>query len=276
MGLSEKEIDLLIKKVRDKYKVAYSDYKSRLFNAEAFEDRFQTALRKRMNLEAFILAEITNFEQLKQKAEEERHPRQPEESAFSKQVGRIFEENTARMKKYKAIQFHPLADIEITHLYGALSEFIQYYFSVLWIILNDYQFKDKVYSLDHRFSEFAVSKSRKHPKRIEDHITILTRKDAKEIEIERDRSIFLKESAFLLHEVIDFMDDIIEIRDKEWDNPLKFDKLNIDKEAKKKMLSIFSGTTPYGAILKVRERAEEILKDFRLETFKKSQSAGIR
>jgi hypothetical protein len=276
MGLSDKEIDLLINKVRERYKESFMEYKSRLFNVEAFEDRLQAALRKRMNLEGFILAEITNFEQLKQKIEEERNPKKPEESAFSKQVNQIFEENTARIKKYKEIQFHPLADIEITHLYGALSEFIQYYFSILWIILNDYQYKEKVHTLDHRFSDFAVSKSTRHPKRIEDHITVLSRKDAKEIEIERDKNNFLKESAFLLHEVIDFMDELIEIRDKEWDNPLKFDKLNIDRETKKKMLLIFSGTTPYGAILKIKEHAEEILKDFRLESFKKSDSVRVR
>ncbi len=275
MGLSDKEIDLLINKVRERYKESFMEYKSRLFNVEAFEDRLQAALRKRMNLEGFILAEITNFEQLKQKLEEERNPKKPEESAFSKQVNQIFEENTARIKKYKEIQFHPLADIEITHLYGALSEFIQYYFSILWIILNDYQYKEKVHTLDHRFSDFAVSKSKRHPKRIEDHITVLSRKDAKEIEIERDKNNFLKESAFLLHEVIDFMDELIEIRDKEWDNPLKFDKLNIDREAKKKMLSIFSGTTPYGAILKIKEHAEEILKDFRLESFRKSDNMRV-
>jgi hypothetical protein len=271
MGLSNKEIDLLINKVREKYKESYKEYKSRLFNVEAFEDRLQTALRKRMNLEGFILAEIANFEQLKQKFEEDRNPKKPEESAFSKQVNQIFEENTSRIKKYKEIQFHPDADIEIMHLYGGLSEFIQYYFSILWIILNDYQFKEKVHTLDHRFSEFAVSRSRKHPRRIEDHITILSRKGVKEIEIEKDKNNFLKESAFLLHEVIDFMDELIEIRDRDWDNPLKFDKLHIDSEAKKKMLSIFSGTTPYGAILKIREHAEEILKDFRLESFRKSR-----
>jgi hypothetical protein len=270
MGLSDKEIDLLINKVRERYKESFMEYKSRLFNVEAFEDRLQTALRKRMNLEGFILAEIANFEQLKQKIEEDRNPKKQEESAFSKQVNRIFEENTAKIKKYKGIQFHPLADIEIMHLYGALSEFIQYYFSILWIILNDYQYKEKVHTLDHRFSEFAVSRNKRHPKRIEDHITVLSRKDAKEIEIERDKNNFLKESAFLLHEVIDFMDDLIEIRDREWDNPLMFDKLNIDKEAKKKMRLLFSGTTPYGAILKIKEHAEEILKDFRLESFRKS------
>jgi hypothetical protein len=269
MGLSDKEIDLLINKVRERYKESFREYKSRLFNVEAFEDRLQTALRKRMNLEGFILAEIANFEQLKQKLEEEKNPRKQEESAFSKKVNRIFEDNAARIKKYKEIQFHPLADIELMHLYGALSEFIQYHFSILWIILNDYQYKEKVHTLDHRFSEFAVSRSKRHPKRIEDHINVLSRKDVKEIEVERDKNNFLKESAFLLHEVIDFMDDLIEIRDREWDNPLKFDKLNIDSEAKKKMLSIFSGTTPYGAILKIREYAEEILKDFRLESFRK-------
>jgi hypothetical protein len=276
MGLSDKEIDGLINKVRIRYKEAYTEYKSRLFNIEAFEDRLQTALRKRMNMEAFILAEITNFEQLKQRIEEERNPKKIEESAFSKQVNQIFEENTARINKYKEIQFHPQADIEITHLYGALSEFMQYHFSILWIILNDYQYKEKVHTLDLRFSDFAVSKSKRHPKRIEDHITVLTRKNVKEIEIERDKNNFLKESAFLLHEVIDFMDDLIEIRDKEWDNPLKFDKLNIDSVAKKKILSIFSGTTPYGAILKIREHAEEILKDFRLESFRKSPQIRVR
>ncbi len=269
MSLSNKEIDQLINKVREKYRDSYREYKSRLFNAEAFEDRLQAALRKRMNLEGFILAEIANFEHLKQRLEEEKNPKKTEESAFSKQVNRIFEENTAKISKYKEIQFHPLADIEMTHLYGALSEYMQYHFSILWNILKDYQYKEKVHKLDHRFSEFAVSRSSRHPKRIEDHISILSRKDAKEIEIEKDKNDFLKESAFLLHEIIDFMDELIEIRDREWDNPMRFDRLHVDGEAKKKMIALFSGTTPYGAILKIREHAEQILKDFRLESFRK-------
>ncbi|MBN2402222.1 MAG: hypothetical protein JXN64_07460 [Spirochaetes bacterium] len=276
MGLSDKEIDLLINKVREKYKESFIEYKSRLFNVEAFEDRLQTALRRRMNLEGFILAEIANFEQIKQRIDEERHPKNAGESAFSKQVNKIFEDNTAKIKKYNEIQFHPLADIEMTHLYGALSEFIQYYFSILWTILTDYQQKDKLHALDDRFSDFALSKSRRHPKRIEDHISVIARKNAKEIEIEKDKNEYLKESAFLLHEVIDFMDDLISIREREWENPLKYDKLYVENSVKKKMMSIFSGTTPYGAILKVRERAEEILKDFRLESFRKSAGVKLR
>ncbi|MFH0976736.1 MAG: hypothetical protein V1874_13210 [Spirochaetota bacterium] len=271
MGLSGKEVDLLINKLKDKYKESAIEYKSRLFNLDAFEDRLQTALRKRMNLEAFILAEITNFEKIKQKLDDEKKGSKNGENAFSRKVERIMEENTERIKKYSEIQFHPHADLEITYLYGALSEFIIYYFSVLWIIVKDYNNKDILQSLDNRFSDFAVSKSKRHPKKIEDHILLLSRKDVREIDIEKNKNAYLKETAFLLHEVVDFTDKLICIRDKEWDNPLKFDKLYIESSAKKKILAVFSGMTPYGAILKVKEKAEEILQDFRLESFKRKQ-----
>ncbi len=269
MGLSGKEIDLLINKLRERYKESAIEYKTRVFNIDAFEDRFQLALKKRMNLEGFILSEIANYEKIKQKLEEEKHPRKSEGAASSNQINRIIEENTARIKKYNEIQFHPLAGFEIMHFYGALSEFTLYYFSILRSIITDYENKNKLHKFENCLSDFAVPKSNTHPKRIEDHILLLSRRGAKELEIEKDKNDYLKESAFLLHDIADFAESLITIKNKDWENPLKFDRLYAEGKTKKKILSIFTGMTPYGAILKIKEQAEEILKDFRLESFRR-------
>ena len=95
MGLSEKEIDELIKKLREKIKKSTVEYDTRLFNIEAFEDRYQVALRSRMNLEAFILAEIANYEKIKTQLENERNIQEPEQNTFSDKIDRIIEDNTA-------------------------------------------------------------------------------------------------------------------------------------------------------------------------------------
>jgi hypothetical protein len=271
MGLSSKEIDQLIKKLRERYRESAAEYKSRVFNLEAFEDRYKTALIKRMNLEGFILAEIANYEKIKEKCEEERHPKEPEISEFSKQVNQIIEGNTAKIAKYLNIQFHPHAGPEISRLYGALSDFAQSYFSILWTIIADYENKEKLHAIEQRISEFAVMKSKKHPKRIEDHILVLARNNVSELEIEKHKNNYLKESAFLLYDIIEFMELLITVRSRDWENPLKFDKLFVEAENRKKIMSVFSGMTPYGAILAIKERAEEILKDFRLESFRRKQ-----
>ncbi|MBN2040896.1 MAG: hypothetical protein JW864_12705 [Spirochaetes bacterium] len=271
MALSGKETDQLINKLREKYKESTIEYKTRLFNINAFEDRLQMALRRRMSLEGFILAEIANYEKIKGDLDKERNRTDEEENSFSRKVENIIEENTARMRKYNPVKFHPLAGIEISHFYGAVSEFVLYYFSILWTIIDVYEYKDKLHKLDDRMADFALQRGKRHPRRVEDHILVLNRKDSKEIDIEKSKNEYLKETAFLLHEISDFMDDLIEIRNKDWDNPLRFNKLYVEGDTKRKILNIFSGMTPYGAILKVRERAQEIINDFRLESFKKKQ-----
>ncbi len=269
MGLSKKEIDQLIYKLREKYKVSNVEYNTRLFNLDAFEDRFRMALQKRMNLEAFILAEIANYEKIKQNLAQEREIKDSYANSFSEQVDRIIQENTARISKYNAILFHRLAGPEISRFYGALSEFTNFYFSILRIVISEYEHKEMLYGFEDRLAEFSAPMGKKHAKRIEDHILILTRPDSKEIEIEKDKNNYLKESAFLLHEIIGFLDGLMSIRNKDWEIPLRFDKLYVEGEKKKRMLSVFSGMTPYGAILKVKDQAEQIVEDFRLGSFKR-------
>ena len=118
MALSKKEIDQLINKIREKFKKYDEKYPSGWFNVEAFEDRYQMALRNRMNLEGFLLAEVSNLESLKEKHENELKKKKEPVRPFTQHVNKIIEQNTERIRKYKEIKFHPLASLEISHFYG--------------------------------------------------------------------------------------------------------------------------------------------------------------
>lgn len=74
--LSDSEIEILISKLRNKYDTYAAQYSPRWFNKEAFEERLQVALRNKIDLEAFIVAEIAHFETLRKRFDEKKNERQ--------------------------------------------------------------------------------------------------------------------------------------------------------------------------------------------------------
>lgn len=265
MPLSEKEIKLLIKKLRDKYD-EYGKKISRVwFSGEAFEERLDMAIKKRMNLEGFILAEIANFEKTKDKYEKKKNQR-----PFSAFVDNIMEENRARIKKYEPVYFHPMADLEIVHFYGALSDFAEHQFPIIYVLVKDSFLKDRINQYNDKLNFLAMPSGTKHSKRILDHILILNRSAGPERDrdSEKDKTNYLRESAFVLHDIINFCDELLNLRSSEWETPVRFDKIFIEGERKKRVIQIFTGLTGYGAILKIKESAESIIEDFRLGAFK--------
>lgn len=265
MAMPEEEINQLIQKLKDRY-AEYSKKNPTWFNVDAFNDRLIMAYRNRMNLEAFILAEIANFEKVRGKYEKKKS-----EKSFSEQVDKIIDEMTARIKKYPALKFHPKAGLEITYFYGALSEFERNYYAILFILIDDKAVKDRLISFENELNRLAAPRGTLPAKRIEDHMLKLGMKDARELEIERDKNEYLKESAFLLHEIIDFCDGLIEARNPEWENPLRLNKLFVEESRKKVISSLFAGMTGYGAVMKVRDYAAGLIDDFRLTAFRKHQ-----
>ncbi len=222
------------------------------------------AIENRMNLKGFILAEIKNFEDIREKYEKRKGS-----AAFSKKIDNIIEENTARIRKYHPIQFHPAAGFEISHLYGALSDFILNYFPILWIIIGEPDLKRRLYLFEDTLSDLATPRGKRQPLRIEDHILILSRIDPQEIDIEKDKNNYLKESAFILHDIIEFCEELLSIENPEWGNPLQFDRLYLDGERKKRVFENFKSNTSYGAILAIGTRAQAIIDDFRLGAFRR-------
>ncbi|OHD64345.1 MAG: hypothetical protein A2176_01790 [Spirochaetes bacterium RBG_13_51_14] len=262
MEMSDGEIHQLIEKLKQKY-FKYSKKNPTWFNYDAFQERLLIALKNRMNMEAFVLAEIANFEKVREKYEKKKS-----EKSFTEQVDRIIEEQTARIKKYPEARFHPKAGLEIAHFYGALSDFALHYFAVLFVVVEDKSLKDNLIALEEKLIVLAVPRGKLPARRIEDH-ALKIRRTMSEIDIERDKNEYLKESAFVLHEIIDFCDGLVEARNAAWENPLRMNRLFVEDQRKKSISALFTGLTGYGAIMMVRDRAAAIIEDFRLGAFRK-------
>lgn len=265
MSMTEHEISILIKKLRSKYSEYSSKHSPRWFDLEAFEDRYRMAVQKRMNLEGFILAEITNFEKIK-----ERYEKKKSTGSFSQKIEKIMEENLERVKKYPPIDFHGSADVEIRHLYGGLSVILTHDLPVLWTLIRDKQMKDLFIELEDRIDYLAAPKGNLYSKRIESHINVLRRPGVVEIDIEKDRNDYLKECAFVLHDLSEFCSRLLLMRDPEWESPVQFDRVFLDESRKKNLLKRFSGLTGYGVIVQVQESCNSLIEDFRLQAFRRT------
>lgn len=258
--LQDNEIEILIAKLRNKYDEYARKYNPRWFNKEAFEERLQAALRSKIDLEAFIIAEIAHFETIRKRYEEKKS-----ENSFSKKVDVLIEELTAKIKKYPKIEFHPKAHFEIMHMYGACNELLELYFPVLWIILDDHS---KLYEFEQQLQYLSSYNPKRFSKRIEDHITLLRRPSVKYIEIEKDKNEYLKECAFLLHQIFQWLSDILLHVSNV--NHISFSKLYVSEEKRKKIIAQFQDDTAPSAIRKIQVYIAGIIEDFRLQAFKKS------
>jgi hypothetical protein len=271
MPLSDKEVQTLIGKLREKYAGYAKKYSKSWFNLDAFEDRLLVALKNKMSLEGFILAEIANFEKTREKYEKKKNAK-----SFTQLVDRIMEENMARVKKYPPVYFHPQAELEIIHFYGAVSDLALHHLPVLWLISNDV-IKNRVIRIEEQFGFLAMPTGTRHAKRILDHIMILNRQSSPELpmEVEKDRTSYLRECAFCLHDVVDLCEELLDLRAQEWEMPLRFEKLFIEKERAKKVVDLYQGLTGYGAVLSLKEHVGEIIEDFRLSAFRRKETQAF-
>ena len=266
MPLNKDEVNELVNKLRDRYKEFAGKYSPKWFDLNAFDARLSSALRNRMNMEGFILAEISGFEKLKERYEKKKKEK---ENSFSREVDKILEQNIARIKKYPQIFFHPKCGIEISHLYGALSYLSMELFPILRVVISDSRLKNSINAMEDRLLFLAEQRGNLHPRRIADHILLLNRNGIKDIDIEKDNNEYLKECGFFLHDLVDFCDGIIDSGRDEWNYPLTFQKLFVEEERRKRIVDIFQDLTGYGAVLKIKEYASAVIEDFRLGAFKR-------
>jgi len=258
--MDKKEIDQTVSKIRETYLDYAKMYGKKSFQQDGFEERYQLAIKNRMEMEGFLLSEIAFLEKLKEK-----YDKKAEAQPFSVTVNNIIDENTAKITKYPKIEFHPKAGFEMCHFYGAMDEFAKHYFEI-FRILNE---KD-INRFENELTFLAISSGNRPPKRIQDHATMLSRPNVRSLDTERDASDYLRSCAFLLHKIINLCEMLLEERSAFLESPLRFNKLRyVEDSSREALLDIFSGLTGYGAILKVSEQAQNIIADFRLKAFKK-------
>lgn len=263
MKLSKKETENLLSKLRGRYDDYARNYSEQYFNREEFERRYLYAQQNRMDLSAFLLAEVSNFEKLKESFDTKQN-----KHSFSEQVDRVIEEQLERLKSYPKREFHPRAGIEESHMYGALVLLAEHYFPVVRIISTDLSLRNHISRIEERISQFVLPSAKKLAPRTEDHALILSRRGVTELEIEKSKNNYLKEAAFLLNDVIEFCESLMESKVDGLDMPIQFSRSHESGKRKKILSQNFSSLTGYGAVMKIRDYCAQVISDFRLSAFR--------
>jgi hypothetical protein len=163
--------------------------------------------------------------------------------------------------------------MEITYMYGAISFLLSYIFPITRILVEDVGIRKNIIALEDRLIFLAEVRGDIYSKRINDHILLLNRQGVRAIEIEKDSNDYLKDSSFLLHDIIDFCDAMLNLKYEEWNYPITFQKLFIEEERKKGVVDQFRNLTGYGAIIKIKEYSSDVIEDFRLKAFKQNSES---
>jgi hypothetical protein len=208
------DVDGVVRKLKTLYGQYADLYGSKLFNLQAFQQRYRDALTNRVNLASFCHAEITVFEELKRRVQKKET--EAGTQAYSAVADRIVEENLRRIRKYRRIEFHPEAEEETTYLLGAVTDF---YYEVWGGItrlikpLGEHSFNDFIEKLENDFSYYVVPMRGLYPRAVQDYQLVLSRRDSRESEQASYR--FIKYGAILLNNCLRLIRDALNFLQKE-------------------------------------------------------------
>ncbi len=181
-----KEIEIRIKRLKDRYIEFGEKYGKKRFNLEKFEQRYQEALKSNYNLQIFVMAEEEALTQLYQETINPKIEKDKYETSFLKKVDKILEDYDERIKNYPYIDFHPDANEELKYLYGAIKQFYLYIFPLLEIIFGSRELGTNVikdFSVFYSFIDYYGRDTQNgYSRRIEDHIIKLKHYSAAETE----------------------------------------------------------------------------------------------
>ena len=103
------EISASVEKIRKRYDEYISKYFRPRSLRDAFEKRYLAALKAKVDVSSFLLAEISAVEELIEREEQkiQRGPARPPKEKEPSFADRVLEENQARINSYRDFVFHP-------------------------------------------------------------------------------------------------------------------------------------------------------------------------
>ncbi|KPJ87026.1 MAG: hypothetical protein AMS17_09830 [Spirochaetes bacterium DG_61] len=234
---SEKSVDIdaAVRKLKSLYRLYGEKYGTKLFNLKGFEDRYRDALLKRVNLNAFLHAEITAFEELKRRVEKK--DEKPAGKNYSEIADRIIEKNLERVRKYRTIDFLPDAEEEIKYLLGAVTDFYYEIWGRVSSIIKPLGYSDIIYKLENDFSYYVVPIRGSYSRAVEDYQLVLSRKNPKESE--KASVNFIKYGGILLNNCLKVINDSLNAPGNLREHPESLKDLNRYKEVLLRMIDDF-------------------------------------
>ena len=273
--LTSKEINLLLAKIRREYEHGWETTRSGLYNLEAFNDRYKSALLDRHDLSIFLMDEVKVLDEIKSKilayeeALQKVRERKENDNLFSLKVDGMIDDFHNSITKYPTRELHKNADDEIVHLYGAFEELYNCFNVIkLFVTSNgtDYSIETIFKDIDYRFEAFVFeSVPNKCAQIYIDYVISLETG----VLTTRSEQYILKESGLFLHF---FVDKLELIRETALKVGISSEVIlpNLLETKSERVYKIFSGKPLVYIYDSTIEYANSIISDFRLWNFKKN------
>ncbi len=275
--LSQSEINSVLNKIRAKYDLLFRNYKKSRVLAEMFEDRYKNAIKSRLNMLAFLRAEIDAVDLMLRKEEEKKveddklkeqdavlaKKRNEIELSIAEQVQIEYRQ---KILKYPKAEMSVELDEELDHFIGAMRDFLNSYLPAL-----TYLYKEKTHTaegekLNILYDKIVLQYDYKGDAPIARRlITAYNHNDPKRMD--HERTFVMKETAFTFNDVMDELQDV-------WDKgaiPFPTNRMVLPKllSQESKFIKIFDNKTFREAFIIVYEHIKHIVSDFRIKDIKR-------
>ncbi|OHD18887.1 MAG: hypothetical protein A2086_13005 [Spirochaetes bacterium GWD1_27_9] len=273
--LTEQEISIVLKKIKNRYERLVKDFKKPRSLAESFEDRYLNCLKSRMDVTVFLLAEIEAVEEIIKKEEDKKALEEKDKNVKKTQnttiADKIFEENRKKIAKYSKVEISSDADEEIERLIGGVREFINNYLPAIYYIYKDRRQTQDGDQINKYYQEFITKYDYKDvPPITRKYIAAFynTPRDLKKIDYEH--RLIVQETAFLLNDVLETLETII-VKEE---IPFPERKIIIPNNVSKKdsenwFYEYFNGLTYKEGMKKVYSFLRDLVLDFRIKDIKR-------
>jgi hypothetical protein len=200
-----------IKSVVDKIRKKYDEYISKYFKPkvlkEAFEDRYLKALRSKVDISSFLLAEISAVEELIGREEEHLAvvPETPPEEPKKDIADKVLEQNRKLIEKYPDFELHKDANPELRKLLGALNALEEQYWLPLSSALRNTAYSmnsSEMLNFDSRLRYLSSVERNEVPQFLLGYVSQMKKFPRNYALLEREEKEYILESAFFLNDLI--------------------------------------------------------------------------
>ncbi|HEY9595767.1 MAG TPA: hypothetical protein VHE79_14915 [Spirochaetia bacterium] len=204
--LTPGEISSSVEKIRKKYDEYIARYYRPRSLREAFEARYINALRARVDISSFLIAEIGAIEELIAR-EEQKIMASPARSGAGKSptiADKVLDENRRRIAKYPEIKVHGDVSEEVQRLAGALADLARARWQDLGAALQDTMYdrsSSEMLALDSQLHDLAPSGNDPVPDALSRLITELKRFPRNFPAIDREEKEYILQAAFFLNDL---------------------------------------------------------------------------
>jgi hypothetical protein len=210
--LTPGEITSSVEKIRRKYDEYINKYFKPKSLRAAFESRYIEALRAKVDVSSFLLAEISAIQELISR-EEQRVQLTPERPAAKPQsfVDKVLDENRARISRYRDVAFHADAGEEVRRLAGALFELGGERWQDLGLALQETMYamtSSEMLSLDSQLRHLASPDGQGTPLYLARLVVQLRKFPRNYQSIDREEKEYILEAAFFLNDLLQILERV--------------------------------------------------------------------